>query len=340
MSLIDAVDKPKRAFPGGRRQAVAVGSEELVRISPLVEGSRAALCTPAIDGLDAREWVRRSDGLLGRLLKERGAVLLRGFAPLDAVGLGELATIHAGELREYDNRSTPRTQVSGRVFTSTEYPADQTIPMHNEMSYTDSWPAHLFFACVLPSETGGATPLADSARVYRRIPAEVRERFERDGVMYVRNFGQGLDLSWQEVFQTTERFQVNAFCKAHGIHAEWLGGERLRTRHVVQASLLCQATGEKVWFNQGHLFHVSSLPPDVERELRENFAEDELPRNAMHGDGSPFLPEELAAIRAAYTAEEIAMPWQAGDVVVVDNEQFAHGRRPYTGKRSILVAMT
>jgi hypothetical protein len=39
-----------------------------------------------------------------------------GFAALDAAGLGELTTIHAGELREYDNRSTPRTQVSGRVF--------------------------------------------------------------------------------------------------------------------------------------------------------------------------------------------------------------------------------
>lgn len=330
---------PSKPFPG-RRQAIAVGSGELVRVSTLVDGARIALCTPTVGGLDAREWLRRSDGLLGRLLKERGAVLLRGFAPLDAAGLGELAAIHSGELREYDNRSTPRTQVSGRVFTSTEYPADQSIPMHNEMSYTDSWPALLFLACVLPSETGGETPLADSARVYARIPAAIRERFERDGVMYVRNFGQGLDLSWQEVFQTSDRAQVDAYCKAHAIDAEWLGGERLRTRHVVQASLLCQATGERVWFNQGHLFHVSSLPPDIERELRADFAEDELPRNAMHGDGSPFEAHELAAIRAAYTAEEIAAPWQAGDVVIVDNEQFAHGRRPYTGKRSILVAMT
>lgn len=331
------------ARPGpfaGRRQAIAVGSGELVRVTPLVEGSRIALCTPSVPGLDAREWVRRSDGLLGRLLKERGAVLLRGFGALDAPGLGELATIHAGALREYDNRSTPRTQVSGRVFTSTEYPADQTIPMHNEMSYTDAWPALLFLACVLPSETGGETPLADSARVYARIPPGIRARFERDGVMYVRNFGQGLDLSWQEVFQTSDRAQVDAYCKAHGIAAEWLGGERLRTRHVVQASLQCNANGERVWFNQGHLFHVSSLPPDVERELRADFAEDELPRNAMHGDGTPFEAEELAAIRAAYTAEEIATPWQAGDVIIVDNEQFAHGRRPYTGPRSILVAMT
>ncbi|SHG61185.1 TauD/TfdA family dioxygenase [Massilia sp. CF038] len=336
----DSVAAPRATPFAGRRQAIAVGSGELVRVSALQEGSRIALCTPTIPGMDARDWLRRADGLLGRLLKERGAVLLRGFGALDAAGLGELATLHAGALREYDNRSTPRTQVSGRVFTSTEYPADQTIPMHNEMSYTDAWPALLFLACVQPSVTGGETPLADSARVYARIAPDVRERFERDGVMYVRNFGLGLDLSWQEVFQTSDRSQVDAYCKAHGIAAEWLGGERLRTRHVVQASLLCQATGERVWFNQGHLFHVSSLPHEVEQELRADFAEDELPRNAMHGDGTPFTAHELADIRAAYKAEEIATPWQAGDVVVVDNEQFAHGRRPYTGPRSILVAMT
>jgi alpha-ketoglutarate-dependent taurine dioxygenase len=339
MSAGDVGDPTRRPF-AGRRQAVAVGGTELVRVSPLAAGSRATLCTPAIEGLDAREWVRASGAALGRLLLEHGALLLRGFAPLDAPGLGELAALHAGELREYDNRSTPRTRVSGRVFTSTKYPADQTIPLHNEMSYSDFWPDALFFACITPSDTGGETPIADSARVHARIPAEVRERFERDGVMYVRNYGHGMDLSWQEVFQTDDRARLDAFCRAHGIEAEWLGGERLRTRHVVQASLRCPATGERVWFNQAHLFHVSSLPPQVERELRESFAEDELPRNALHGDGSALQPEELAAIRAAYAAEEIARPWRDGDVLVLDNVQFAHGRRPFAGKRSILVAMT
>lgn len=339
MSAGDVVDQPRRPF-AGRRQAVAVDNMELVRMSPLAAGSRAALCTPAVAGLDAREWARGLGAALGRLLLDHGALLLRGFAPLDAQGLGELASLHAGELREYDNRSTPRTRVSGRVFTSTEYPADQTIPLHNEMSYTDAWPNALFFACITPSQTGGETPIADSACVYARIPAAVRERFERDGVMYVRNYRRDMDLSWQEVFQTDDRARVDAFCRAHGIQAEWLGGGRLRTRHVVQASLRCQATGERVWFNQAHLFHASSLPSQVERELRENFAEDELPRNALHGDGSALQIEELAAIRAAYAAEEIASPWQAGDIVALDNTQFAHGRRPYTGKRSILVAMT
>lgn len=324
---------------GGARRSVSVSSESLVTVAPLVEGSRAVSCSPTVAGLDAREWLTSSGNALAQLRDEHGAVLLRGFAPLDAEGFGELATALAGELRDYDNRSTPRHKVSDKVFTSTEYPADQTIPQHNEMSYSDSWPDMLLLTCLVPSETGGETPVADSARVYTRIPEATRERFERHGVMYVRNFGLGVDLSWQEVFQTDDRAEVDTYCAEHGIEVEWLGGERLRTRHVVQATIKSQATGETVWFNQAHLFHASSLPENVERELRESFAEDELPRNAMYGDGTPLLAEDLANVRAAYAAEEIALPWETGDVMIVANEQFSHGRNPYTGKRSVLVAM-
>jgi hypothetical protein len=321
------------------RKSIWVSSEGLVRVAPLLDGTRAVSCTPTVARLDAREWLASSGNALARLRDEHGAVLLRGFTPLDADGLAELGTGLTGELRDYDNRSTPRRRVNGRVFTSTEYPPDQTIPLHNEMSYTASWPGTLLLACIVPAPVGGETPLADSARVYARVPPSTRERFDRDGVMYVRNFGHGLDLSWQEVFQTPDRRAVDAYCKKHGIQAEWLGGERLRTRHVVQATAVSRASGEKVWFNQAHLFHVSSLPEGVERELRDSFSEDELPRNALYGDGSPLDPDDLAQIRAAYAAEEISLPWHAGDVMIVNNEQFAHGRKPYSGARSVLVAM-
>lgn len=328
----------KGRFSSSRR-SISVSSEALVHVAPLLDGTRAVLCTPTVARLDAREWLSSSGNTLVRLRDEHGAVLLRGFNPLDADGLAELATGLAGELRDYDNRSTPRRRVNGRVFTSTEYPPDQTIPLHNEMSYTDSWPTTLFLACMVPAPVGGETPIADSARVYARVPASTRERFERHGLMYVRNFGHGIDLSWQEVFQTQDRAEVDAYCEQHGIQAEWLGGDRLRTRHVVQATVESRASGEKVWFNQAHLFQVSSLPESVERELRESFSEDELPRNAMYGDGTPVDPDDLAQIRAVYAAEEISLPWQAGDIMIVDNEQFAHGRKPYSGARSVLVAM-
>ncbi|HBZ3632290.1 TPA: TauD/TfdA family dioxygenase, partial [Klebsiella quasipneumoniae] len=83
-----------------------------------------------------------------------------------------------------------------------------------------------------------------------------------------------------------------------------------------------------------------NLPPETERELRREFAEHELPRNALLGDGSPIRSTDLALIRQAYQQEEILFDWEQGDILILDNETISHGRRPFTPPRNIMVAMT
>ena len=51
------------------------------------------------------------------------------------------------------------------MYTSTEYPADQSISLHNELSYAHRWPEKLFFFCQTEPQRGGETPLADSRRI-------------------------------------------------------------------------------------------------------------------------------------------------------------------------------
>nr|HRC87661.1 TauD/TfdA family dioxygenase [Thermoanaerobaculia bacterium] len=181
--------------------------------------------------------------------------------------------------------------------------------------------------------------LADSRRVYQALDPALRERFERQGVMYVRNYGDGLDLSWANVFQTDNKDEVEAFCRANGIRYEWKDGNRLRTVQVCQGTARHPRTGDAVWFNQAHLFHVSSLKPEVQEQLRAMLREDELPRNTYYGDGSAIEPEVLAAIREVFTRESVLFPWQDGDAVLLDNMLAAHGRAPFGGPRKILVGM-
>jgi alpha-ketoglutarate-dependent taurine dioxygenase len=95
-----------------------------------------------------------------------------------------------------------------------------------------------------------------------------------------------------------------------------------------------------VWFNQAHLFHISTLEPELREVLRETYGEDGLPRNAHLGDGGPIPDADLTAIRAAYARASLVLPWRPGDVMLVDNLLMAHGREPFTGDRRILVAMT
>jgi len=244
----------------------------------------------------------------------------------------------AGDLLDYSYRSTPRTQVSGRIYTSTEYPAHQTIPLHNEMSYTRRWPMMLGFFCVEAAEHGGETPIADSRKVFERIDSSIRDRFSRRGVRYVRHYGDALDLTWQNVFQTENRREAEEFCRAAGIEFEWRGDERLCTSEVCQGTAAHPRTGEMVWFNQAHLFHVSSLESEI-RDLLLSSSGGEPPRNAFYGDGTPIDNSDLEVIRAAYEKETVVFPWRKKDVLLLDNMLAAHGRKPYRGARQIVVGM-
>ena len=157
--------------------------------------------------------------------------------------------------------------------------------------------------------------------------------------MYVRNFGTGLGLGWRDAFQTEDRGEVEAYCGENRIELEWRGGERLRTRQVRSAAALHPRTGERVWFNHATFFHVSTLEPRTRDVLLSALAEDELPNQTFYGDGSPIPPEVMDALRAAYHQATVRFPWEAGDLLLLDNMLTAHARDPFKGPRRVLTAM-
>lgn len=241
-------------------------------------------------------------------------------------------------LMRYEFASTPRSQLSGEVYSSTEYPADQEILLHNEMAYTTVWPEKLWFFCETPSTTGGETPIADSRAIYLDIPAEIRRLFEQKQLLYVRNYRPGLDIPWQKVFNTTEKLVVEQMCRKFGLQYEWRG-EELKTWQVVQSTTRHPLTQEQVWFNQAHLFHLSNLPLEYREMLLSMFREDELPRNVLFADGTPIEEAMLTEIKAVMAKHKQKFCWQAGEIMLLDNLLFAHGREPYAGQRKIAVAM-
>ncbi|HEY7492546.1 MAG TPA: TauD/TfdA family dioxygenase, partial [Candidatus Tectomicrobia bacterium] len=285
-------------------------------------------------------WVQSNREFIETSLRKHGGILFRDWRVQSIAEFEQFSKVAAGEdLLDYSYRSTPRSEVSGKVYSSTEYPADQSIPLHNEMAYARTWPRQILFHCVKAAEQGGETPIADSRKVFARIAPKIRERFMEKQVLYVRNYGGGLDLPWQNVFQTSDKSEVEEFCRHAGIAFEWKDGDRLRTCQVCQAVAQHPQTGETVWFNQAHLFHVSSLAPEVRAQLLAEFAEADLPRNTYYGDGSPIDLAVLEDIRQAYHQEAITFPWQEGDILMLDNMLTAHGRNPFVGSRQVVVTM-
>lgn len=325
-----------------RRRSVTLSDENLVSVQPAVEGWESpVMVQPNVDGLELERWLTDHRATVDELFQRHRSVLFRGFHidTVEKFNSVVSATTDAERL-EYRDRSTPRYTFGSGVYISTIYPADQEIRLHNEGTYWSRWPLRIYFCCLLPSESGGATPVADVRKVYQRIDPEVRQRFEDKQVMYVRNYNDGIGLPWQEVFQLDDKAEVEAYCRDNGILYEWKEGDRLRTRQIRPAVRRHPETGEAVWFNHAAFFHVSSLEATMRDALLADFAEEDLPYNTYYGDGTRIDPADVETIRQAYLEEKVGFPWQKGDVLMQDNMCFAHARDPYKGDRKIVVVMT
>jgi alpha-ketoglutarate-dependent taurine dioxygenase len=323
-----------------KRQAIRVSQEELIKTEPLRPGVRLPLLIqPSLKGISLKTWAAGNRDLIERRLLEHGGILFRGFDVGEADGFEQFIEGVSGELLEYRERSSPRSQVSGFIYTSTDYPAAHSIFVHNENSYQKTFPLKIFFFCHTPAEQGGETPIADCRGIFQRLDPSVRERFIEKRWMYVRNFGDGFGLDWQTVFRTTEKAVVEEHCRRNGILIEWKSGHRLRTRSILPLVERHPKTGEWCWFNHATFFHVSTLEPLIREALLEDFADEDLPTNTYYGDGSPIEPEVLEHLREVYRQETVSFPWERGDVLMLDNMLAAHGRAPYRGARKILVGM-
>lgn len=335
--------KPALKVSGIVRRKALSTSQEAVSMGPLA--SRADnhtlpwLLQPVSREVQSLAWATTQRETLQKLLLEHGGLLFRNFALHTIAEFEQFFQVIAGDLLEYYQRSSPRTLVQGRVYTSTDYPKNQSIFLHNENSYQRTWPLNIAFYAVTPAEQGGETTIASCRRILKRLDPALVERFQAKQVMYARNYNTGFGLTWQTVFQTTERAVVEAYCQKSGIDYRWIGADQLRTRQVLPALSTHPKTGETVWFNHATFFHISTLEPALRKILQAEFTEESLPNNSYYGDGSPIEPEVMASLQAAYQQEIISFPWQQGDILLLDNMLVAHGRAPFTGERKVVVAM-
>jgi alpha-ketoglutarate-dependent taurine dioxygenase len=311
-----------------------------VRFSPLFQdGALPVVAEPEVAGIELAGWIAEHREVVEERLHRHGAVLFRGFGVTEPARFDRVISALAGDALAYTERSSPRSQVQGNIYTSTDHPADQAIFLHNEQSYNQVFPLRIFFCASVVATAGGQTPLADSRRVFARLPVGLRAKLLDRGYQIVRNYSPHLGVSWREAFQTDDRARVAAYCREHGLELQWRGEDRLRTRQRRRVAGLHPVTGEATWFNHATFFHVSTLSPNVAAALLSGLGEDELPTNTFYGDAEPFSAADLEALRAAYHAETVQFPWQAGDVLAIDNMLVAHGRAPFTGPRRVLAGM-
>lgn len=297
---------------------------------PLIVQPEGLELDPIIWANTNRDWIETN------LLKQ-GAILFRGFQDNSVSKFEQFAQTICLELfSEYGD--LPRAGVSNKVYTSTPYPADKAILFHNESSHLHQFPLKIWFFCVQPAEQRGETPIVDCRKIYQLLNPQVREKFAQKQLMYVRNYTDGLDVSWTKFFQTTNKTVVENYCRQNGVDWEWTANNGLRTKQVRPAIIKHPKTREKAFFNQIQLHHVAYLEPSVRESLFSLFG-DNLPRQVYYGDGTEIEESVIREISEIYRQATISFPWQAGDILMLDNLLTAHGRNPYVGDRKIVVTM-
>ncbi len=302
------------------------------------------------------EYLKEQQEPLKKKLLTFGGILFRGFqvegtdafnAVIDTLGLGKPLSYIGGD--------TPRDKVKGKVYTSTEAPPSFMIPLHNEMSFIKHYPRHIYFYCDTPSETGGETIIADARSVYKAIDVKIKERFVQQGLRYISNFyGQSriLDMvnrfqrahkTWMDAFETHSKEDVEKLCAANEFGYKWNKKDWLQVIYETPAVIAHPETGERVWFNQAHLYDYNPRLLGFWNWVGAKLLyvrKDTVLHEIYYGNGTTLPRKELYHVMDALEKETIKFPWKKGDVMVLDNVLAMHGRAPFTGKRRILAALT
>ncbi len=287
----------------------------------------------------ARAWIAEHRQELLNKSSEHGAILFRGFPLASAEDLDSF--IAAFELPNFPYEESlsnaVRINKTPRVFTANEAPPTVTIFLHHEMAQTPIHPSRLFFFCEKPAESGGATPICRSDVLWERL-AQKHPAFARDcqtkGLKYsnvmppANDANSGMGRSWQSTLRTQSTEAAQVRLADLGYSYEWLPDGSLRATTPVLPAVRKLSNGRTSFFNQ--LIAAAMGWKDTRNDPSKSIT---------FGDGSPLDRE--AVLFATQLGEELSfdIPWQSGDVALVDNYVTMHGRRSFSGARKVLASL-
>lgn len=287
-------------------------------------------------------WLEDNRNQLASLLVEAGAFLFRGF-DVTAEQFESVARSGTPDLVLYTGGGSPRTHIGGKIYTSTEYTAEREIPLHCEATYFQKPPEFIWFYCQQVANTQGETPLGDMRQVFSRLDSEIIEVFQGKGVQYIYNLhnGNGFGRGWRQAFNTDDRDEVEQWLNSIESSYSWMSDGTLSVRLIAPAIRKHGGAGFEVWGNQAVNWHVCSQGERMAAAIKQLYKDVyRYPKHALFGDGSVIPDSYIKSISMTLSRAETTFCWQEGDILLCDNQFIAHGRRPYTGNRRVLVAMS
>jgi len=292
------------------------------------------IISPATDK-DLKTFFEKNKSLIEEELHQNGAILFRGWNVTTAEDFYTVMHSLSEETLKYTQRTSPRSEVTNKVYTSTDYPSDQEIKPHNESSYASTWPLLIAFFCFIEPLEGGETPITNNMEMLKKLQESTINTFREKGISYTRNMLNWLGLSWEEVYQTENKSEVEDLLNKEKMNFEWIDDGHLRVKWDRPAFQKHPILDREVWFNHSFFYHRLNQNPGLISLVEK----EDLPFRATLGDGTEINEEIFKELKQAYKSATITFPWQKGDVLLLDNMLFSHARNPFKGERKILVSM-
>lgn len=288
---------------------------------------------------DPLNWVTEHREALRAVVTEYGSVLVRGLRLRDVATIATVFRQLANGLMVEREAFASRRIYSDGVYSSSTWPANQQMCMHHELSYRLEFPGLMLFACFSAPTSSGVTGVADAPTILNALPPALVKRFIREGWLLTRNYNEEIGASYDQAFGTEDRGAVERYCRANAIEFEWQPDGGLRTRQRRSAIVRHPITGQICWFNQIAFLNEWTLDPEIREYLVDIYGSDGLPFNTRFGNGDPIGQDIVQLLNQVYEANTRREPWQAGDLMLVDNVRTAHSREPFEGPREILVGL-
>lgn len=276
------------------------------------------------------------------LLQEIGGILFRGFNLINELDFEQVVRSLNPNLGNYTGGDSPRTKISEKIYTSTEYPPEFSISLHHEKSFSNTYPYHVYFFCQIPPHEGGETPILDSRKLYQSLTPELIDTFKNKKLKYIMNLhsGSGIGRSWRDSYEVNDKEALEKILKTFKINYRWKEDDILEVHEIVQPIIKHPLSNEYVFFSQADQWHISNLDKEIVDAMSEIIPEENFFHNCLHGDGSEINIEHLQEIREKMQENMVTFPWKKGDLLMLDNIISMHGRMPYKGLRKILVSMS
>ncbi|GAB4842304.1 hypothetical protein Ancab_012274 [Ancistrocladus abbreviatus] len=287
--------------------------------------------------IDFTEAIKEHKPWLQSLLHDAGAILFRGFPVSSASDFNDVVEAFGFEDYPYVGGVGLRSKVLGRIWTANESPPDQKIPFHHEMSHAREFPTKLFLFCEVEPGSGGETPIALSHVVYERMKEshlEFVQELEEHGLICVRVLGDDDDVSsavgrgWKSTFSTTDKSVAEERAAKQGLKLEWLEDGVKVVIGPIPAVRFDKARHQHVWFNT--MVGNYTVWQD---------ARNDPTKSITFGDGRPLPAHIIYHCEKILEEECVAIPWQKGDVLLLDNWAVQHGRRSFDPPRHVLVSL-